>query len=372
MKFHILTNTEAKNEKSKAFRNLIKRKHIPHISRIDYLGDINMDKSNYQIKPRDGIIKVHLSALPVQIKDNRFIERYLKSIFGKHAPFIIEWLSVYCHSNYNKLPTILLTGSRGTGKSTFAEIVGDIFPSLTTDWYGHESDFTYEVEKKLLIVEENEKSSMNQYKTLKKYSGQKYAQVKKKFKDPYRVKNNMNMILLSNELISLFVTRDELPTDMKNNQFFVFEMKKLTGNIDPNMQQNILDRLGWYIRDELRKIYNNLDFTGKRYSINVPITEDEKKLFNNSISEADLLTDTLIEQITLHPVDDFKEFIDLGYFPSSLLDHYIFINNPGQKNKLIRNMKKRKLIESQSEKKQAGRNRYYCYEMTEKFKEILK
>ena len=336
------------------------------------MGDIQIEKSHYQVNPKTGIIKVHLAPLPIKIKDNGFVESYLKSLFGKHTPFIKEWLSVYCYSNYKKLPTILITGLRGTGKSTFAEIVGEIYPSLTTEWHGHESDFTYEVEKKLLIVEENETSSMNQYKTLKKYSGQKYAQVKKKFKDPYRVKNNMNMILLSNELISLYMSREELPTDMRNNQFFVFELKKLKGDIDSNIQQKIFDRLGWYVRDELKTIYEKLDLAGKRYSIDVPITKEEKDLFNNSISEADLLTDTLIEHIILHPPDEFKEFLDSGYFPSSLPDPYVFISNTGQKNKLIKNMKKRKLIGSQSEKKQVGQKRYYCYEMTDKLIKKLK
>ncbi len=371
-KFHVLTDTEEKDERQKAFRNLVKRNHISHISRIDYLGDIQINKSRYLIKPKKGIVEVYLAALPVKVKDNQFIEKYLESVFEGYTLFIKQWLSVYCYSNYKKLPALLLTGDRGTGKSTFAEIVGEIFPSLTTDWHGHESDFTYEAEKKLLIVEENEKSSMNQYKTLKKYSGQKYAMVKKKFKDPYSVRNNMNMILLSNELISLFVTREELPTDVRNNQFFVFKMKKLKGDIDPNIQHKILDRMGWFIRSELKTVYNNLDLTGKRYSIDVPITDEEKDLFNNSISEADLLTDSLIEHMTLNPSSDYKEFLDSGYFPSSLPDLYIFINNTGQKNKLIKNMKKRNLIGSKSERKQVGQKRNYCYEMTDKFIEMLK
>ena len=51
---------------------------------------------------------------------------------------------------------------------------------------------------------------------------------------------------------------------------------------------------------------------------------------------------------------------------------YIFINNTGQKNKLIKNMKKRNLIGSKSERKQVGQKRNYCYEMTDKFIEMLK
>ena len=68
-------HTEDKNERQKAFRNLVKRNHIPHISLIDYLGDIQINKSHYQIKPKKGIIEVYLAALPVKIKDNQFIEK---------------------------------------------------------------------------------------------------------------------------------------------------------------------------------------------------------------------------------------------------------------------------------------------------------
>lgn len=253
-KFHILTDTISKEERDLAYGRLVKRKHISHITRIDYLGDIEADQHSYQVNPESGIIEVHYSAISVKDQDNAIVEDYLEDRFGQYKGFIKQWLAVFCYSNYLKVPTLILKGPRGNGKSTFAEIVGEIYRPLTSEWHGHEQDFTYEVEKKLLIVEENETSTMSQYKTLKKYSGQKYALVKKKFKDPYAVRNNMNMILLTNEALPLYVSREEAPSDERNNQFFVYEFPPIQGSLDSQIQQKLIDRLGHYIRTELKTV----------------------------------------------------------------------------------------------------------------------
>ena len=63
-------------------------------------------------------------------KDNDFIEEYLDDRFGTHKTFIKEWLAVYCYTNYQKLPTLILTGYCGSGKTTFAEIIADILSPL--------------------------------------------------------------------------------------------------------------------------------------------------------------------------------------------------------------------------------------------------
>jgi hypothetical protein len=245
-KFHILTNTESKEEKPQAMRYLVQRKHIRHLSRIDYVSDIAAKDAFYEVDKGSGVITAHHPAIPVNISDNSYVDQYLTDRFGCHKDFMKEWLAVYCHSNYRKLPSLIFSGGRGTGKSTFAEIMGEIYPTMSFQWSGNEEGFTYEVEKKLLIVEENISDKVSQYKTLKKYTGQKYATVKKKFKDPYQVRNNVNIVLLSNELIPLYVSREELPTDTKNNQFFVYEFPGLPGNIDPDLQEKILSRLGNY------------------------------------------------------------------------------------------------------------------------------
>ncbi|MCP4583780.1 MAG: hypothetical protein GY839_19390 [candidate division Zixibacteria bacterium] len=374
-KFHILTRTDdSQGEKARAFKHLVDNKHISHISRIDYLGDIDAVQSYHTVKLNDGIIEVHHAPIPTNIKDNNFIENYLDDRFGQHKQFIKEYMAVLSYTNYQKLPTLIFKGPRGNGKSTFAEILGEIYHPLTYEWHGHEETFTYEVEKKLLIVEENESTKMSQYKTLKKYTGQKYATVNKKFKDPYKVKNNMNIILLTNESIPLYVSREEMPSDEYNNQFFVFEFPPIQKAMDPKIQEKILNRLGHYIRTELKSVYDTIQNAGYRYSIQVPITNEEKALFRDNVTDVEADSDLLIQRIIekrSSPIDwnEYAIFIDSGYLPIAILREFRDTRN--NYNRIIKNLKKRKFITGEQQRKQFGKKRQYCYEMTDKLIKVI-
>ncbi|MBL7135228.1 MAG: hypothetical protein ISS81_01385 [Candidatus Marinimicrobia bacterium] len=375
-KFYAMTGSSKPTEKENIYRYLIKHKHIPHITRVDHLADIDADKSYYNVNLSEGVIKVHYSGIEDKIKDNQFVENYLEDTFKQYKDFIKEYLAVFCYTNYLKLPTLVLSGDRGTGKSTFVEIVGDIFKPLTTEWCGNESNFTPEVEKKLLIVEENDIVHKSQYKTLKKYSGQKYSKVNKKFTPVYSVRNNMNIILLSNDAIALYVKKEELPADGKNNQFLVFEFQQFKGPIDASIQDKILDRLGHYIRTELKSVYDHLNFSSYRYSINVPITDAEKALFRNNATDIELDTDKFIQQLndlynsksaTIEP-----GFIDEGFLVASVFDTIYFVEKI--RNKVIRNLYSRRFLKDiEPIKKQINKKRLYCYTMTDRLKnEITK
>ena len=105
--------------------------------------------------------------------------------------------------------------------------------------------------------------------------------VNQKFLPEYQVRNNMNIIILSNEATPIFAQKDEEPTSEKNNQFFVYTMPKFKGEIDPDFGQKVEDRLGHYVRTELKAVYDSVKaLTGYRYSIPTPITEEERALFN--------------------------------------------------------------------------------------------
>ena len=373
-KFHILTKTDdSPLDKAEAFSHLVNNKHINHISRIDYLGDIDAGQSHHTVKLKEGIIEVHHAPIPTKINDNNFIENYLEDRFGRHKRFIKEYMAVFCYTNYQKLPTLIFKGPRGNGKSTFAEILGEIYHPLTYEWQGHEETFTYEVEKKLLIVEENESTKMSQYKTLKKYTGQKYATVNKKFKDPYKVKNNMNIILLTNESIPLYVSRKEMPADEFNNQFFVYEFPPITKAMDPRIQEEILNRLGHYIRTELKSVYINIKNYGYRYSIQVPITEEEKALFNDNVTDVEADTDLVIQRIIekngLSGWEKYTLFFEKGYLPTAFL--HDFYDSRNNYNRIIKNLKKRKLIIGDQQRKKIKDERQYCYEMTDKLIKII-
>ena len=375
-KFHIQTKTEGGDDKKKAIRYLVNNKHIRHLSRIDYLSDICADDSFYDVDLATGIISAHHRALSVDVMDNTYVDQYLSDRFGVHQGFIKEWLAVYCHSNYRKLPSLIFSGGRGTGKSTFAEIVAEIFPTMSFQWSGNEEGFTYEVEKKLLIVEENLSDKVSQYKTLKKYTGQKYATVKKKFKDPYQVRNNTNIILLSNELIPLFVSRDELPTDTRNNQFFVYEFPKLTGSIDPETQDKILARLGHYIRTELKVVFDGLSSSGFRYSIDVPITDSERELFSANTtdleSDVDMLVHRLVEQYANDTFPDdmpYFPFIEQGQLPVLWIKYYS--QSTRHYNQIIKGMRRQRLLIGEANKIQVDSKRLYCLPMTDRLAQML-
>jgi len=375
-KFHIMTQTEHGEEKKKAMRYLVNHKHIRHLSRIDYLSDSTIDNSFYQVDLTTGIVSVHHRAIPVDVKDNAYVDQYLHDRFGSHTDFIKQWLAVYCHSNYRKLPTLIFSGGRGTGKSTFAEIVGEVFPTLSFQWSGAEEHFSYEVENKLLIVEENMSDKVSQYKVLKKYAGQKYATVRKKFRDPYQVRNNANIILLSNELIPLFVSRDELPTDTKNNQFFAYEFPKLTGTINPQLQEELLARLGHYIRTELKSVFDNLPSTGFRYTIDVPITDAERELFaanaSDLESDVDLLVHRLIEQYASDSFPDdmpYYPFIEQGQLPVLWVKYYS--QSTRHYNQVIKGMRRQRLLVGETDRFQVNGKRLFCIPMTDKLVQML-
>ena len=376
-KFHIKTNTEGGDDKKKAMRHLVINKHIRHLSRIDYVSDIEADDSFYDVDLATGVISAHHRAIPADLKDNTYVDQYLSDRFGVHQGFIKEWLAVYCHSNYCKLPSLILSGGRASGKSTFAEVVADIFPTMSFQWSGNEEGFTYEVEKKLLIVEENLSDKVSQYKTLKKYTGQKYATVKKKFKDPYQVRNNTNIILLSNELIPLFVSRDELPTDTRNNQFFVYEFPPLSGSIDPDTQDKLIARLGHYIRTELKTVYDGLSNGGYRYSIDVPITDAEHELFaantSDLESDVDVLVNRLVEQYEKDSFPDdmpYYPFIEQGQLPVQWIKNY----SPSSRhyNQVLKGMRRQRLLSGEADRFQVNGKRLFCLSMTDKLSEMLR
>jgi len=375
-KFHVLTGTEHEPDKGEAFRHLVKRHHIRHLSRIDYISNLETDGSYYEVDLDLGVITAHHCAIPVQIEDNQFIEGYLEDRFGEYLTFIKEWIAVYCYTNYKKLPTLIFASDRGNGKSSFVEVIAEIFPTLSFQWGGNEDSFTYEVEKKLLIVDENQSDKVSQYKTLKKYTGQKYATVKKKFKDPYQVKNNTNIIIMSNDAIPLFVSRMELPRDTKNNQFFVYEFPAITGPLDPEMQEKILARLGHYIRTELKIIFDGINVSGYRYSIDVPITPREKELFAANTtdleSDIDIIIDKLISQYgsDTFPKDlPYHGFVDDGYLPIQWIKNY----TSGTKhfNQVIKGLIRQRLILSASVKPQKDGVRITCKSMTPKLTSML-
>lgn len=365
-KFYVKVGAVTKEEKTNYFNYLVNNKHLHRLNSINHVGDINSENSGYECDLNTGNITVKLKALPIRVIDNKFIEDYLEGVFGLYKDFIKQWLAVYVYTNYKKLPTIILTGIRGTGKNTFAESIYSIFPTLSETAKELDGSFNPFAEKKLLIIDESASNGKVQYQMLKKFSGQKYLEVNKKYLPQYQVRNNLNIIFLSNDDMPVYVERDEIPTDERNNQFFVFRLK-ISNQFDPVLQDKITDRLGHYIRTELKTVYESLKLDDCRYSIRVPITEEENKLFNNSVTDVEAEADRIIDEFEnnlTNPSWFYYDFVKHGILPSNYFDDAIksFKVN---KIKVVQNLQKRGYIANEKVQRlmQVNGKRPYSYKL---------
>ncbi|MEO8231850.1 MAG: hypothetical protein ABI638_06185, partial [Ignavibacteriota bacterium] len=153
------------------------------------------------------------------------------------------------------------------------------------------------------------------------------------------------------------------------------QFKKFEQQIDNTFQQDVIDRLGYYIRTELGRVYESLDLNRYRYSIPVPITKEERDLFNSNTTEIDLDTDSVIQQLSKRYLDTsfgYRDFIEAKYFPVQFIADWGGGSTKSHKNSLIKNLKKRRLIDAEDPKKiQLRGNRQYCYKMSNEFYKMI-
>jgi transcription elongation factor Elf1 len=374
-KFTTFVNVYSQKEKEEANTYLLHNKHIKHIKRVEHLGDARYDASSYSVDLDSAIVTAKYAAIKPVITDNDFIERYLEVMFKQYKDFIKQWMAVYCYSNRKKLPYLILKGERGSGKSKFAEMLYKIFPSLSQMWEATKGNFSPEAEKKLLIADETTGNAVSQYNMLKQYSGQEFVTVNHKYIRPYEVPNNMNIIIMSNAEIPIYLARDEQPTSEQNNQFFVYNFTNFPGPIDPDIPKKLEDRIGHYIQTELKKVYDSLDLTGKRYSIDVPITPEEIGLYESNITEEESDVEKLIDKVVDYasePKREFTQFLKLKRLPRQLIED-LKGHSTLSCDAFIKQMREQKYLEMDKGKKQmVNRKRVCIYRMTDKLHHQLK
>lgn len=254
-------------------------------------------------------------------KDSGLISNWLDETFGGYSTFIKEWIAMYTYTNHQHLPVLILTGPRGVGKSLFAEMVGAIYKQLW-DPYDARSNFTEHNGAKLATIDEaDEIENVKLYDIIKQIGGSEMLSVNEKYGRKFKVKNNLNLIIMSNKRIPLYLKSSEKPTSAENNQFFVYEFPKLKGKIDNSLKYKIEQELGSWLRGEIRDIYNKLesrapvDAARYRYGIAVPITTDEERLFENTMTEVEVM------------INEFIARLETGYIVSDDLKTLAYENN---------------------------------------------
>ena len=292
-----------REDDAKYARTFISRlRNIPTADfKVEKFASADYEKVNFKLNIPDGklIIKIPTAIKPDK-NDNKFIDDWLKGLFGPYADFIKDWMALYCYTNYKQLPIIVLTGDRGVGKTTFSEVVAEIFPELSTDWSGDSSNFTPMFTKKLLMVEENYINKKSQYQKLKAVTGNAYLTVNEKYAPEYKIRNNIKIIMTTNEPRPLFLVSGEKPTSANNNNFFIYKVPPVK-EINPKIKEQIFERLGYYIQTELKERYENWTEGSSRYSIPCPITPLAVDLYDSSQTgieaDAELIADAVIHGI---------------------------------------------------------------------------
>ena len=261
-----------------------------------------IDELQWDLLTDEGILDINIPLVPADVKDNDYINNWLDNIFGTYSEFIKDWLAMYCYTNFRPMPILIINGPRGSGKSTFAEFVANLFAGVSMDWKGSNDQFTPYNEKRLLIIDEANVDKKEQYTLFKAITGQEKLSVNKKHKADYQVKNNLCLILLTNEATPMFLVEAERPLSDEENQFFMYYMERRSVGLNSDIKLELKERAGHYARTELRERAEAIFASGSikkcRYTIPTPRTELMNEQFDNARSSLDYECDTLYKYCT--------------------------------------------------------------------------
>jgi uncharacterized protein DUF5906 len=279
---------------------IIKEKSVADPINFDFIGGEGKDLSYQYINDRF----IAYAPLPsADIKDNGYIDKFLTDLFAEHADFIRSWIAYYTYSNFLHLPILILTGPRGTGKSLFAEVVGMIYKNLFGR-FDTSTNYTEHNGLKMAIIEEaDEIDNRKLYSILKDVGGTEKLIKNVKYGPKTIVRNNLNIIVISNNRTPLYLKSKEFPTSEYNNQFFVFNLKPVNGSLNNRLKEEIGRRIGWWLRSEIKDLYiqlqnrNDSELFKCRYQIPVPITTDELLLFENNTTESELAIKEFLDDL---------------------------------------------------------------------------
>ncbi len=360
---HEVSREEWKNndEANFAIQTIKKRKFFLSSNfTINYYSDPSMISSvpEYHLCFQQNKIDIAYPVIDTVIDDNAFVDAYLDDVFGKYSSFIKDWLALYVYSNYISLPVLVLVGGRGSGKNTFVQMVGDIYPMLWAQWTGDRERFNSYYTKKLLWIDENSfGDKRSQYDEIKYLTGNQYITVEEKYLPRYRVQNNIKVILTTNDFRPLAVKNEEAPTSEKDNNFFFYEFKPVDPDKrDRTLGQKLCERIGYYCRTELKRRYDDVLANADnkcRYMIPCPITEYSDKVYVMAMTDVDLSIEDLIPMLS----NRCNRHIKYGELRQLLKDEGIVTNNTNVKHYLTA-LQHKKILSYEETRKNSQRLGY--------------
>ena len=240
-------------------------------------------------------LSIYIPPVKVDIQDNDYINTYFEQTFQQYTEFIKDYLAILVYQNYQSLPVLVLNGPRGIGKTTFGEMIENIYPGMVDTWDAQANNFTEFLEKKLLLIDEAQVDKKEQYTLIKGLTGADKVKINIKFMPKYRVKNNINIIMTTNNDTPLYLSIKEKPKNQFENQFFMYTFPDLTGKLNSRIKDELAARIGYYIRTESRDRYEawkaDTNKVWCRYGIVAPITPLLLQQFNDARSALDYNVD---------------------------------------------------------------------------------
>lgn len=311
--FHILTSTDYGELKEEAYKYLVNNRRFGIMPRIKYECSVDVEKFKISLDIHQNKVHVLVPAIQVITKENHVIEDYLDRTFGIHSDFIKDWIALYSYTNWKPTATLILTGGRGTGKTTFTNLIAAIFKGHSQTPRNAEDRFSTFQDGKLVVIDEAFAKGKGQYTLLKQLSGGEFLSVEKKYQPISEVQNNLHIILTSNDNFPLFVESEEFIEDVNNNQWFMYKFPEI-GQRDALYLSKLVDRIGHWLRTEGKTRYEKLKGnTHSRYGQEVPITDELRDLFSFSTSPRENKAKTFIEYYLASPFDENRSVLNFRH-----------------------------------------------------------
>lgn len=267
--------------------------------------------------------------------DVGLFEDWVGELFGEHRDFLLRWLAVFAYANYQRLPMLVLNGPRGCGKSTWAEFLGSLYPAGYRVWDGDAGEFNEQNEGFLAHVDElpaaehGRKGYKGFYRLTKKLTGSDVLAVNRKYGLKSQTRNNLNVVVTTNDPVPMHLEATEMPTSEANNQFFVHTMKRAP-SIDLRRLSKILDLGRLWVRTKGWGIYQDWEGSEERvqarYGLNCPITAEERDTFEDSKSELAVSIDDYFHAMVVGRLADSvvpRVANGNGFVSNEGLDHFI-------------------------------------------------